>query len=178
MELSRQEYWSGLPFPSPGDLPDPGIEPMSPALAGRFFSLSHRGSPFKNKIIYVKSEFFLQLSYIHHLFKDTIEHLLYIRHCFRPWEYSEQNKACPVLAFTLQWKKTDSNGVKSNRFSQLGRSAMHKIVQTWEQECPSMGEGKLVLISGIVREGFTDKVVFEKMPDKCEWKSKELSSRK
>ena len=32
MEFSRQEYWSGLPFPSPGDLPDPGIEPWSPAL--------------------------------------------------------------------------------------------------------------------------------------------------
>ena len=32
MEFSRQEYWSGLPFPSPGDLPDPGIEPVSPAL--------------------------------------------------------------------------------------------------------------------------------------------------
>ena len=32
MEFSRQEYWSGLPFPSPGDLPDPGIEPESPAL--------------------------------------------------------------------------------------------------------------------------------------------------
>ena len=32
MEFSRQEYWSGLPFPSPGDLPDPGIEPGSPAL--------------------------------------------------------------------------------------------------------------------------------------------------
>ena len=31
-EFSRQEYWSGLPFPSPGDLPNPGIEPMSPAL--------------------------------------------------------------------------------------------------------------------------------------------------
>ena len=31
-EFSRQEYWSGLPFPSPGDLPDPGIEPRSPAL--------------------------------------------------------------------------------------------------------------------------------------------------
>ena len=30
--LSRQEYWSGLPFPSPGDLPNPGIEPESPAL--------------------------------------------------------------------------------------------------------------------------------------------------
>ena len=32
MEFSRQEYWSGLPLPSPGDLPDPGIEPWSPAL--------------------------------------------------------------------------------------------------------------------------------------------------
>ena len=32
MVFSRQEYWSGLPFPSPGNLPDPGIEPRSPAL--------------------------------------------------------------------------------------------------------------------------------------------------
>ena len=31
MEFSRQEYWSGLPFPSPGDLPDTGLEPLSPA---------------------------------------------------------------------------------------------------------------------------------------------------
>ena len=39
----RQEYWSGLSFPTPGDLPDPGIEPtslMSPALAGGFFTTS------------------------------------------------------------------------------------------------------------------------------------------
>ena len=36
--FSRQEQWSGLPFPSPGDLPDPGIEPVSPALAGGFFT--------------------------------------------------------------------------------------------------------------------------------------------
>ena len=32
MEFSRQKHWSGLPFPSPGDFPDPGIEPWSPAL--------------------------------------------------------------------------------------------------------------------------------------------------
>ena len=41
MEFSRQEYWSGLPFPTPADLPDPGTEPTSPAspaLAGRFFT--------------------------------------------------------------------------------------------------------------------------------------------
>ena len=37
-EFSRQEDWSGLPFPSPGDLPDPGIEPRSPALAGEFLT--------------------------------------------------------------------------------------------------------------------------------------------
>ena len=37
MRFPRQEYWSGLPFPSPVDLPDPGIEPMSPALADRVF---------------------------------------------------------------------------------------------------------------------------------------------
>ena len=36
MGFSRQEYWSGLPFPSPGDLPDPGIEPGSPALQADF----------------------------------------------------------------------------------------------------------------------------------------------
>jgi len=43
MGSSRQEYWSMLPFPPPGDLPDPGIKPtslMSPALAGRFFTAS------------------------------------------------------------------------------------------------------------------------------------------
>jgi len=38
MGFPRQEYWSGLPFPSSGDLPDPGIEPVSPALAGGFFT--------------------------------------------------------------------------------------------------------------------------------------------
>ena len=38
MGFSRQEYWSGLPFSSPGDLSNPGIEPMSPTLAGRFFT--------------------------------------------------------------------------------------------------------------------------------------------
>ena len=44
MGFPRQEYWSGLPFPSPGDLPNTGIELESPALAGRFFILSHQGS--------------------------------------------------------------------------------------------------------------------------------------
>ena len=37
MGFPRQEYWSGWPCPPPGDLPDPGIQPVSPALAGGFF---------------------------------------------------------------------------------------------------------------------------------------------
>ena len=43
VEFSRQEYWSGLPCPPPGDLPDSGIEPWSPALTGRFFTAASPG---------------------------------------------------------------------------------------------------------------------------------------
>ena len=43
MGFPRQGYWSGLPFSSPGELPNPGIEPVSPALAGRFLSTEPPG---------------------------------------------------------------------------------------------------------------------------------------
>ena len=46
MGFSRQEYWSGVPFPSPGDLPNPGIEPMSLALAGDSLPLDHLENPY------------------------------------------------------------------------------------------------------------------------------------
>ena len=45
MEISRQEYWSGLPFPSPGNLSKPGIKPISPALQVDFLLLFQLGSP-------------------------------------------------------------------------------------------------------------------------------------
>ena len=45
MEFSRQEYWSGLPFPFPGDLPNPGIEPRSPALQADALPLEPPGKP-------------------------------------------------------------------------------------------------------------------------------------
>ena len=45
MGFPRQEYWSGLPFPSAGDLPDPGIKPASPALAGGFLTTEPLGKP-------------------------------------------------------------------------------------------------------------------------------------
>ena len=45
MEFSRQEYWSGLSFPSPGDLPNPGIEPGSPTLQADALSSEPQGKP-------------------------------------------------------------------------------------------------------------------------------------
>ena len=45
MEFPRQEYWSGLTFPSPVDLPDPGIKPASPELSGGFFTTEPAGKP-------------------------------------------------------------------------------------------------------------------------------------
>ena len=46
MGFSRQEYWSGLPFPSPGDLPDSGIEPGSPALQADALTSEPPGKPY------------------------------------------------------------------------------------------------------------------------------------
>ena len=68
MGFSRQEYWHGLPF-SPGDLPNPGIKPMSPALAGRFFNTESPAWPYLKtqiankllvKFVYLAQFFFLQ----------------------------------------------------------------------------------------------------------------------
>ena len=50
MEFPRQEYWSGLPFPSPENLPNSGIEPASPALAGNSLLLSNQGSPIPSRL--------------------------------------------------------------------------------------------------------------------------------
>ena len=51
MEFSRQEYWSGLPFPSSGDLPDSGIKPRSPVLQADTLLSEPPGKPKKKKII-------------------------------------------------------------------------------------------------------------------------------
>ena len=55
MGFFRQEYWSGVPLPSLGDLPDLGIKPASPSLAGDFLPLSHQGS--QCLVFYPKANF-------------------------------------------------------------------------------------------------------------------------
>ena len=66
MGFSRQEYWSGLPFPSPGDLPDPGIEPGSPALRAEALISEPPGKPwmvnFSRKNFHVRSHNTLNLA--------------------------------------------------------------------------------------------------------------------
>ena len=49
MEFSRPEYWSGLPFPSPGDLPNPGIELRSPSLQADSLPAEPQGKPMETK---------------------------------------------------------------------------------------------------------------------------------
>ena len=62
MGFSRQEYWSGLPFPFPGDLPNPGFAPASPVWAGGFFTTEPPEKPnytycgFNKKLIYIRME--------------------------------------------------------------------------------------------------------------------------
>ena len=67
MEFCRQEYWSGLPFPSPGDLPDLGIKPRYPALQVDSYCLSRQGSPdllilTKNQKLYKSNKIHFQAS--------------------------------------------------------------------------------------------------------------------
>ena len=52
MGFSRQEYWSGLPFALPGDLPEPGIKPISPPLSGGFFTTEPPGKPCRRFVLY------------------------------------------------------------------------------------------------------------------------------
>ena len=62
MGFPRQEYWSQLPFLLPGNLPDPGIEPESPELAGRFFTTESSGKIVY--IVYINQNLFYSLLYM------------------------------------------------------------------------------------------------------------------
>ena len=66
MELSRQEYWTGLPFLLPGELPNPGIKLTSPALAGKFFTTEFPGKPITMiTIVVINSSQYVYNLYLH-----------------------------------------------------------------------------------------------------------------
>ena len=100
MEFSRQEYLSGLPFLSPGDLPDPGIELMSPGLAGGFFTTEPPGQVVHIWLTsiklpnYVPERQYTFLSYetcmrvpLFHIHMNTgyLSFLLFLSHPFKHW---------------------------------------------------------------------------------------------
>ena len=72
MGFLRQEYWIGLPFPSPGDLPDPGMEPESPALAGGFFSTEPPVKPIFYGSICCNIDNYFPLKFVYSLKKKAI----------------------------------------------------------------------------------------------------------
>ena len=63
MGFPRQEYWNWLPFPSPGDSPNSGIKPSSPALAGEYFTTELPGKPWYSPAIVILS-YFIQRFFI------------------------------------------------------------------------------------------------------------------
>ena len=64
MGFPRQEYWGGLPFPSPGDLPNPGFKPVYPALQANSLPLSHLGSPWTYMYLYLYVNLYREISSI------------------------------------------------------------------------------------------------------------------
>ena len=78
MGFPRQEDWGGLPLCSPGDLPEPGIEPVSPALSGRFFTIEPPGK-------------LLQGMYVLHINQfSSVQSLSHVRLSAAPWTTTRQ----------------------------------------------------------------------------------------
>ena len=71
MGFSRQECWSGLPFPSSGDLPDLGIELRSPALQQMLYPLSHQGILYRWEVFFLKQPW--KISILNEVAKDTVK---------------------------------------------------------------------------------------------------------
>ena len=94
MEFSRQEYWSGLPFPSAGNLPNPGIKPTSLTLQVILYQLIHQESP--RKLEWVGYPFF------QHIFL-TQESNWDLMHC-RYILYQLSYQGCPNSSVSLQQK--------------------------------------------------------------------------
>ena len=100
MGFPRQKYWSGFPFPPPGDLPDPGIEPMSLALAGGFFTTEPPGKLYMWNLKKKKKK------------SDTYELILQNRNMYftkQKYVYSQTNKK---NLFLPKWVSGEGGEIK------------------------------------------------------------------
>ena len=114
MERSRQEYWSGLPFPSPGDLPDPGIKPRSPTLQADALPSEPAGKPWCFKPGFKSCV--LSLAFINT--REFSWEMMFQRNCIR--YFHESSVCCSVLFNPLlrigEWREEEelwSSGIPS-----------------------------------------------------------------
>ena len=102
MRFPRQEYWSRLSFPSPGGLPDPGMEPMSPAspaLASRFFTS-------QNILYYIKYKCHFILSYTNIIYIWYYDiHMIHIHIIYVSYISYTNNKELVQKLYIFQWSK-------------------------------------------------------------------------
>ena len=131
MDFSRQEYWSGLPFPSPGDLPDPGIELGSPALQTGAFTIWATRKPPKVNLISIKHS---NTNMIHSDSEScsVLSYSLRPHGLYSPWNYLGQNTGVGSLSF--------SRGSGSN----LGIEPRSHSLQV--DSLPAAPQGKLSMI--------------------------------
>ena len=100
MGFPRQEYWSGLPFPTPGDLRDSGIKPTtSLALAGGFFTTEPPGKPHKYKFTYIKRERFMLRTWLPQLWRFGKCKLLRVG-----WQAGNPGEACSLSPKAFCWQ--------------------------------------------------------------------------
>ena len=95
MRFSRQEYWSEMPFPPPGDHPNPGIKPASPSLAGGFFTTEPCGKPLywiRVRHNTMTKIFIRREKFAHEFWEVTNQTRRYNTHLFRPISY--ETKLC------------------------------------------------------------------------------------
>ena len=104
MGFPGQEYWSGLPFPSPGDLPDPGIEPASPALQVDSLQLSHRRSLYNTYCFYYM-----------YIYDNISVYIIKICNYFNTW-----NVATCTFYICVLFKITAISAVFLHKFGLLG----------------------------------------------------------
>ena len=93
MEFSRPQYWNGLPFPSPGDLPNPGIKPGSPALQADSLPAEPPGKPKQGIKSYENNLHKLKLMFYLNILKNSIKYFI----------KAKKRKQCPPIgsAFTM-----------------------------------------------------------------------------
>jgi len=134
MGLSRQEYWSGLPFPPPGDLPNPGIEPRSPALQAHSLPTESHGKPSLCRTSMQISHNYICIymnTYIH-LYLSTPIPALYMSPCIRAPFF------CSSSSLLLVIYSTHDRIYVSNYFLSLSHPLLPLLCPPVHSLCPCL----------------------------------------